>query len=214
MPIRVIITDDHLLLIKGIKEALEADKDIEVTGTYTSGAQLLSALSHQQPDVLLLDVHLPDNTGSDLAIRILKQYPNQRILILSGEGSVFQIREMLQQGCMGYLLKSTTNQPILVEAVKEVASGNLFLDPSLKDQVLNLMIREQKPQNNTPKKLTRRETEILQFIVDECSTQEIADKLFLSPRTVENHRFNILQKLGAKNTVALVKIALQMGLKE
>lgn len=206
------ITDDHLLLINGIRQTLETNPDFEVIGTYTSAASLLEGLQVRQPDVLILDIQLPDNNSSQLAHNVLQQFPDIRILVLSGFDSSFYVKDMLQQGCLGYLLKTTTDPAILLKAVQEVSDGRLFLDASLKDLLLHNMIRKNK--SNSPQKLTQREKQILGLIVEECSTQEIAEKLFLSPRTVENHRFNILQKLGVKNTVGLVKAALQMGLAE
>jgi len=212
MSIRVAITDDHLMLVKGLKDTLATNKNIEIIATYTSGNALLAGLQQTQPDVLLLDIHLPDKTGIELAPIILQKYPAIRILILSGADSFFQIKDMIKQGCLGYLLKSTTDQPTLLQAIESVYKGNVFLDPTIREDLLNSMLKDEKGMNAASAKLTKREIEILKFIVAEYSNQDIADRLFLSLRTVENHRFNIIQKLGVKNTVGLIRKAMELGL--
>lgn len=212
MPIKVAITDDHLMLIQGLKDTLSTNPGIEVIAAYTTGAALLAGLQHISPDVLLLDVQMPDKTANELAPVILQNYPAVRILILSGMDSFFNIKELIKQGCMGYLLKGTTDQEILFKAIESVYENNLFLDPSIREELLNSMLQGTKSANAASSKLTKREIEVLRYIVAEYNNQEIADRLFLSLRTVENHRFNILQKLDVKNTVGLVKKALQLGL--
>lgn len=214
MPIKVAITDDHLMLIKGLKETFATHPGIEVIATYTNGASLLAGLQKEQPDVLLLDVQLPDTTGNELAHVIREKYPSIRILILSGVDSFFHIKDLIKQGCLGYLLKSTTDTTTLLKAVEDVYAGNMFLDPTIREQLLNSMLKDERGYNNATTKLTKREIEILKYIIAEYTNQEIADRLFLSLRTVENHRFNLLQKLDVKNTVGLVKKAMQLGLVE
>lgn len=212
MPINVVITDDHPLAIGGIENMLRAYDHIHVAATYTSGAALLEGLDQQQPHVLLLDILLPDHSGQELAEIISKKYPAVRILALTSLDAPYYVRGMMRRGCSGYLLKNT-DQETLVKAIEEVHQDREFIEPALREQmVLNtLKGRRSHPAPPTPV-LTQREKEVLQLIVEEFTSQEIADKLFLSLRTVEGHRLNLLQKLDAKNTVGLVKTALHMGL--
>ena len=210
--IKVAITDDHPVVIDGLRSALQPQQGIIITGTYLNGAELFIGLKEQLPDVLLLDLQLPDKNGNELVPLLLKQYPALHILILSGMESSPYIREMMQKGCKGYLLKSTTNQSVLVAAIKQVFEGGLFLDAALKEQLLQEMLVTKRRANKINPKITQREREVLGLIVKEFSNQEIADQLFISLRTVEMHRYNLLQKLEVKNTAGLVRIAVQMGL--
>jgi DNA-binding NarL/FixJ family response regulator len=211
MPIQIAITDDHPMIIDGLTNALQQDEGITIIGKYKTGKDLLKSLQQQQqPDVLLLDVQLPDLNGLELTKIIKKEYPNIYILILSGIESHYYILDLIHQGCNGYLLKSTTDQRLLSEGIRAVYKGELFLDPSVKQTVLQEMLRVKRKKNASPK-LTEREKEVLQLIIKEYSNQEIAEKLCISLRTAENHRYNLLQKLDVKNTVGLVKVALQMG---
>ncbi len=200
------------MVLDGLQNALVSYDFIEVTGTYSRAGTLLKALQQYQPDVLLLDVQLPDAKSNKLAQEILCQYPQVRILVLSGLESHYYVKDMLQQGCSGYLLKSTTDRDLLAEAIRSVHDGNLFLDPSIKEQLLHDMLQTKKKAEQIYPRITDREKEVLELIVREYSNQEIADKLEISLRTAENHRYNLLHKLNVKNTVGLVRVAIEMKL--
>ncbi|GGH74476.1 DNA-binding NarL/FixJ family response regulator [Filimonas zeae] len=203
--IKVAITDDQAIVRYGVGRILEEEQGIVVTGVYTGGDSLLAGLTQSQPDVLLLDIQMPGKNGIELAGIISKQYPFVHIIALTNIDSPEQARDMLQQGCLGYLLKDTEPR-VLVEAIKTVNRGEQFIYDELKKQLLNLLSQNQ---DNI---ITRREKEVLHLIVEGFTNQQIADQLFLSLRTVENHRNRLLQKLGVKNTAALVKLALQKKL--
>lgn len=212
MSIKVAITDDHLIAIGGVKNMLQDNPDIAVTATYTSGDALLEDLQNgNQPDVLLLDILMPGKTGKELATIIHETYPNIRILALSSLDAPIHVKGMMRRGCLGYLLKNT-DQDTLVDAIQHVYRGEEYVEPSLKEQMFSNVLKGKRQHDGAETLLTQREKEILQLIVAEHTSQEIADKLFLSLRTVEGHRLNLLQKLDAKNIVGLVKIAMQMGL--
>ncbi len=204
--IKVAITDDQAIVVNGLQKILSGFEHIQLTGTYSNGEALEEGLTQIVPDVLLLDIQMPGKSGIELAGIINKKYPTVKIIALTNIDILIQVKKMLQQGCMGYLLKDTSPDTLLL-AIETVYSGKQFLYEDLQKQLLN-NIFDPKSQPI----ITRREKEILQLIVNEFTNQQIADKLFLSLRTVENHRNNLLQKLNVKNTAGLVKVALTEGL--
>jgi DNA-binding NarL/FixJ family response regulator len=209
--IKVAVTDDHQMIIEGLVNVLQECDRIDVIDTYTSAGALLNGLQKNVPDVLLLDAQLPDQQAHEIVGVLSEKWPKLAILILSGLDSRYYIKEMIRQGCSGYLLKSNTDRNLLITAIEEVYEGNTFLDPSIREVILKDMLHGQKKGALLPR-ITTREKEILQLIAQEYDNQEIAEKLFISTRTVENHRYNLLQKLDVKNTVGLIKVALQMGM--
>lgn len=210
--IRIAITDDHPIVIDGLRNALSQEQDIIITGAYHNGAELFKGLQQQPVDVLILDLQLPDKTGNELVPPLLQQYPGMHILILSGIESSPYIQEMIRKGCKGYLLKSKTDRNTLVNAIKQIYAGELFLDAALKEQLLREMLVTKRKGNKLNPRITQREKEVLDLIIAEYSNQEIAERLFISLRTVETHRYNLLQKLDVKNTAGLLRAAHQMGL--
>ncbi len=210
MNIKVAITDDHPLVLKGLQNVILFYDHLELAGCYSSGAALIEGLASQQPDVLLLDIQLQDTTGNELVRVITKKYPLIKILALTNVETKFHITDMMQHGCMGYLTKHI-DEATLVKAIETIYDGEHFVEEKLKAVLLNSMIgKDRQTSKMTP--LTQREKEILQLIAAEHTNQEIADKLFIAIRTVENHRMSIIQKLGAKNTVGLIKSAIELGL--
>ncbi len=212
MPIKVALADDHPLVAEGISRILNATPHIQVIATYPDGDSLLQGIKLRQPDVLLLDMQMPDKSGSELIVHIRRNYPDLPVLVLSGLDSAILVKNMIRLGCRGYLLKSTADKTILTEAIEKVFyTDELYLDPSLKEDLLSGLLQAKKKEKQVLK-LSRREKEILELIVEEYSNPEIADKLSLSPRTVENHKYNLFQKLNVKNAVGLIKAAIQQGL--
>src|SRR5690606_10773069 len=190
MSITVGIVDDHPLALEGLQNMLRTAPGIQVISTYASGSALMEGISSLQPDVLLLDILLPDKNGNEIAAIISKAYPKVKIIAITSLDAPVHLKNMIRQGCRGYLLKNT-DKASLVDAIKQVHQGNEFIDPVLKEKLLNHVLHYQKLR--TPAKtqeLTQREKEILRLIVDELTSPEIADQLFLSLRTVETHRFN------------------------
>ncbi len=209
--IRIAITDDHPMVISGIKNMLSQYEHIRVTGEYQNAAALMEGLKQNAPDILLLDIQMPGITGDEAAVSVTKHYPDIRIIALTGFDTPFYVRSMLQNGCKGYLLKNT-DQHALITAIEAVSRNEQYIDPALKEELLNNMLRLKKQKSSSAPSLTRREKEVLKLIVDEFTSQEIADELFLSLRTVEKYRIQLLQKFKAKNTVGLVKMALELNM--
>jgi len=207
MTTKIMITDDHPLVTNGLLKLFRENEGYEVTGTFTNGKDLLQELKQQLPDILLLDMHLPLIEGPELAATIIEKYPTVKIIVLSSSDIIFQVKKMLQLGCFGYLLKDSDDLTIL-KAIETVKLGGQFLSDSLQQQVMQDLFKKKTPVTV----LTRREKEILQLITEEFTNQEIADKLFISPHTVDNHRISLLNKMQAKNTAGLVRKALEQGL--
>ncbi len=195
MRIKVAFADDHAIVLNGLQKILSGIDDIVVTDTYSNGDDLLLGLTNRQPDVLFLDIQMPGKNGIELAGIVARQYPSIKIIALTNVDVTIQIRKMLQQGCSGYLFKDSSPET-LTEAIRTVYSGRQFLPEAVSKQLLSSMF------SHNQKRLTRREKEILKLIAEEFTNQQIAAKLFLSTRTVENHRNNLLQKLDVKNTAA------------
>lgn len=207
--IRIDIADDHPMIIDGIRNMLYFYKHIEIAHTYHTGRDLLEGLKKEQPDILLLDIQLPDKSGNELARFITRAYPGIRIIALTSMESTFHFKDMIKSGCKGYLLKSASKEKLL-NAIEEVYGGGEYLEPALKDQLL-LNVLKIKNNQTQLSPLTRREKEILELIATGLTSSEISEQLVLSQRTVENHRFSLMQKLGVKNTAGLVKVAMEMG---
>ncbi|HEY8897938.1 MAG TPA: response regulator transcription factor [Niastella sp.] len=211
MTIKVAITDDHPIVANGLKKILDDFENINVVAVYATGNDMLKEVGASLPDVMLLDMNLPDLEGPDLARQLLKKFPAIKIIVLTSSDVTVQVKKMLQIGCKGYLLKDSDDKTI-VEAIEAVYKGGQFLSPVIQQQLVNDMFRNKNQKQNTL--LTRREKEVLQLITQEYTNQEIADKLFISLHTVDNHRSSLLQKLDAKNTAGLVKKAIENGLVE
>lgn len=211
MKIRIAITDDHPMVIDGLKTMLSKYGHIEIISTYLNGEQLLRGLERQIFDVLLLDIQLPGKTGEELAPAILKKYPDLKILVLTNFDSKLYLNNMLRNGVRGYLLK-TTDKETLTQAIDAVYKGEQFIDPELRDSIPQLSLKKKGSYMKVT--LTTREEEILRLIVGGCTTPEIAQKLFLSPNTIENHRSRIFIKMDVKNMAELTKKALRMGFTE
>ena len=212
MKIRIAIADDHPLVINGLQHILGNSPEMEVTGCYNNGAELLAdlLLPNKQPDVLLLDIQMPGQTGDEVAEIISQKYPQIKMLALTNQDNVFYIKNMFRKGVLGYILK-TTREEILKDAIRTVNGGEKYLEQTLQEKMRQDNLQAKKDLSANPI-LTRREQEILNNIASELTSQQIADKLNVSKRTVDNHRQSLMMKLGAKNVATLVKKAIQLGL--
>lgn len=207
--IKVAITDDHQMVVEGLKYLLSNLSDIEVIATYKNLSETFLGLSNDKPDVLLLDINLPDGNGVLACEDILKLVPDTHIIALTNlEDSTF-IKQILKKGAKSYLMKNTCKEELIL-VINEVMKGEVFLTDKIKTLLLNETLG--KTNNRFIPKLTRREKEVLNLIIEELTTLEIAKKLFVSIKTIESHRTNLLQKVGAKNSAGLVRIALEKGL--
>lgn len=198
------------MVLKGIASMLENTPELDVVGLYENASQTMENIGADKPDVLLLDINLPDINGIDLSKQLLKSYPDLKIIALTNFEDTSFVKRMLKNGVHGYLLKNTDKLE-LITAMKTVLSGELFLQKDIQQQLIN-QTSKSTIDNGLKPNLTRREHDVLVAISEELTTQEISEKLFISPKTVETHRMNIMSKLGAKNSVGMIKIAIEKEL--
>lgn len=210
--IKVAIADDHPLVINGLKLILANSKHMQLTGCYKNGRELLTGLKSTVPDVLILDIHIPGQTGDELAEIITDNYPQIKMLALTNEDSVYYIKTMLRKGVHGYILK-TTSEDILLDAIRRVYNGEQYLETTLREKVLQDTLQAKKQLSAQPV-LSDREKQVLQYIAQDMTSQQIADKISVSKRTVDYYRLSMLTKLGVKTPAALVKKGIQLGLIE
>lgn len=201
--ISVLIIDDHPVLAQGLAKALAESKSLTVCGIAPDGATARKMFPICKPDVLLLDIKLPDDNGLELCKHFLSIKPEQKIIILTTYNQRYYIESLIHNGAMGYLLKNASPDEI-IEAVICVSEGETYFCKEVKEILKN--------KDNNSIYISKREMEVLQLIAKGMTNQEIADKLFISPLTVDSHRKNLIMKLGAKNTASLIHIASQDGL--
>lgn len=203
MAIKVFIVDDHYMVIEGIRSLLQNEKSIEWMGHAGNAASCLAFLQQQKPDVILMDINLPDKSGIDLCKEVKEKYPAIYVLGLSTFNQQSFIEKMINNGASGYVIKNATTQE-LMEAIDTCAKGKQYLS-------FDAAVALRKPDSeNTIPVITRREKEVLELIAEGMTNNDIAHKLFISSTTVDTHRKNLLIKLGAKNTASLIRIATQL----
>lgn len=201
--ITILIVDDHPIVAEGIRKLIQDSNAAKVIGVAGTAKACLDFLRWERPDVILLDIGLPDISGIDLCKDIKSREPLQKILALTTFNERSTVVNMLKSGADGYVLKNSETEEI-VEAIQTVYDGGKYLcenaESLLRDKATNELL------------LTKREKEVLKLIAEGFTNQEIADKLFISPLTVDSHRKNLITKLDARNTASLIKIALDKGL--
>jgi DNA-binding NarL/FixJ family response regulator len=198
---KVFIVDDHYMVIEGIRSLLQHEKTVDLIGYAMTAASCLAFLKNNQPDVILMDINLPDIDGIELCKEVKKNHPGIFILGLSTFNQQSFIQKMIDHGASGYVLKNASGKELL-EAIQTVAKGKTFMSFEV-EQLL-------KTKPKTAIVITRREKEVLELIAAGMTNNEIAQKMFISITTVETHRKNLLEKFSARNTAELVKLAFQM----
>lgn len=209
MNISVAILDDHPLILGGLNNMLGSCDDITIAGTYSNDADLFAALLQRQPDVLLLDIQMPGKPGNEIAAALAREYPGIKIIALSNLDTVYYLKLMFEAGVSGYVLKTAPNE-VIVEAIKTVYGNGQFIEASLRETLIQVTLNPKRYKQQI--QLTRREKEVLQLVAMNHTSQEIADELFLSKRTIDNHRNNLLLKLDVRNTAELIKKSIQLKL--
>ena len=210
--IKVYIVDDHKMVIEGIQLLLKSIPNITLVGTALSGNEAINDIPTKDVDIVLLDINMPHINGVETCKTLLKNNPSLKVIALSMHKESSLIKLMLSSGAKGYILKNAGQQEI-INAIQKVNDGERYLEATVNTIVINSILSNTKEKTNSPfPSLSKREKEILNLIVNEYTTQEIADKLIISFGTVETHRRNMLIKTGARNTAGLVRIALEYQL--
>jgi DNA-binding NarL/FixJ family response regulator len=213
---RILIADDHEIFLDSLSMLIDTFPDVEVVGNCKSAHEVLDFLQNQTIDLLVTDYKMPQMSGIELTLQLRQKYPKIKVLMLSVSEEAEMIREAFQAGVWGYMMKKS-GKAELQKAIESIKNGQRYFSESVVFELMRLGLTDNIPQNEIPQEfnqLTEREIEIIRLISKELSSQEIAEKLFIAPKTVETHRHNILKKLGLKNTVGLVKYALKNGLVE
>ena len=211
MPITTLIVDDHQLVLDGIKLMLNANDEIQVVAEALNGQEAIDYISEHDVDVVVMDLNMPEVNGMDACKEIKKIKPDTKVLILSMISEHKMIKNVMKVGANGYMLKNS-GQEEMINAILQVHGGESHFDERIIDVMMNPSSRPQIKNENLHPSLSRREKEILQLIIDEHTTAEIASKLFISFGTVESHRRNMISKLGVRNTAGLVSAAYKFEL--
>jgi two-component system, NarL family, response regulator NreC len=209
-PIRVLIADDHTIVRSGLRLLLETETDIEVVGEAFNGQEAIAKAEKFQPNVILMDITMPDLDGLEATKTIKKHWPNIQVIALTMHRSDEYFFEMLKSGASGYLLKGAETGE-LMDALRTVAGGEVYLYPSMARKLVQGYL-QQLENEEPPDLLTAREREILLLLVEGYSNNEIAEKLVLSASTVHSHRGNIMKKLNLSSRHELMQYARQKGL--
>lgn len=213
--IKILIVDDHEVVRDGLKNILLSLNNVAVTGEAANGEDAISLYDSLKPDLVIMDISMPGMNGIE-ATRIIKENdPNAKILILTMHDNQEYLNQIIRSGAKGFVLKNTDKEELL-DAVKTVANGENFFSKDISKLIIENYIRTAKDSDKTEGykevPLTKREVEILKYIAEGNSNQEIANKLYISYNTVDTHRKNIMHKLSIKNTAGLVRYAIEKGL--
>jgi DNA-binding NarL/FixJ family response regulator len=209
----ILIADDHAMIRQGVRSLLSRNEQWHVVGESVSGREAIEHFKQLRPDLIILDISMPDVNGMDAARQILNDHDDAKIIVLSMYNDDDYISKCLEHGVRGYVVKSETGDQ-LEEAVETVLRGDCYFSSEVQKSILkrysNTLSRKKPSENSV--RLTTREVEIVQLIGEGMTNQEMADRLFISPRTVETHRANLMKKVGVKNAIELVKKVERLGL--
>ena len=209
--IRVLIADDHTIVRSGVRLLLEAEADIEVVGEALNGREALNLAELLQPDVVLMDITMPEMDGLEATREIKTRFPQINVLVLTMHRSDEYFFEMLKAGASGYILKGAKTSE-LINAVRVVQQGEVFLYPTMTQKLVNGYLELSEWDKESGPSLSLREKEILSLLAEGYSNKEIADLLVISPSTVNSHRSNVMDKLGLNNRRELIQYARKRGL--
>lgn len=213
MAIRIALCDDHQIIREGLRSLLDKQPDMTVVGECVNGLEAIKLAAEKKPDIMVLDIAMPELNGIAAATRIFAQFPRIKILALSMHSDHHFVTEMLEAGASGYMLKDSAF-PELANAIRTIMAGGLFISPRIAGNVLDEFTHRSRPNNKSHQRieLSPREKEILQMISEGKSSKDIAAVMNISIKTVETHRQHIMNKVGAHNVATLTKFAIREGL--
>jgi two-component system response regulator NreC len=212
MSITILLGDDHAILRQGLRLLLEAEPDFVIVGEASTGVEVMMKIDMLHPDVVVLDVGIPDLNGLEITRQIHQRYQHTQVVILSMHAKEAYVLEALKNGASAYVLKgSDANE--LIQAIRQAMQGIRYLSPPLSERAIEAYLEMIKDRGLDPyDTLTNREREILHLVLESHSNSEIASRLMISPRTVEVHRAKMMHKLGLNSQVDLVRFAMQRGI--
>lgn len=208
--IRILLCDDHRIITDGLKGLLEGDPDMSCVGVAENGAEALQTLEHLRVDVVLMDLDMPVLDGLAATERIKAEHPSVKVIILTMHDEPAMVQRMVDLGADGYLVKNCGREELLL-AIRDVHAGRRHFGSALMESVLHQR-QESAAQSGLLKDLSEREVEVLAALAEGLTNKEIGERLFISPRTVDTHRTNLMKKLDTHNVAGLVRIAIKAGL--
>jgi DNA-binding NarL/FixJ family response regulator len=209
--LRIFLADDHAVVREGLKTLIGAEEDMEVVGEASDGLVACEQVLLLRPDVAVLDVYMPVLSGAQAAERLRRECPRVKVLALTGHEDVGYLRQLLEAGAVGYVLKRAASEE-LIRAIRTVAANGVYLDPALAGKVVGGFVRKTQTENaQLAVELSERETEVVQLVAAGHSNREIAGQLDLSVKTVETYKARSLEKLGLRSRAELVRYSLQRG---
>jgi DNA-binding NarL/FixJ family response regulator len=212
VPIRILIADDHGLIRAGLRALLEDVSDFSIAGEAEDGISVLSKAAELQPDIVLMDIHMPGLSGIEATRRLRDICPATRVLALTVHEDEGMLREMLRAGAYGYIIKRAVESD-LIQAIQVVARGYIYVHPSLTGALVKDLSPHVNPDDMVREELTPREKDVLFLLARGYTNRQIAQKLNLSPRTVEGHRSSLVSKLGISSRVELMNYVEEYNLK-
>ena len=215
MSVNIVIVDNHPIIRDGLKSLLESETDFKVVGFAGNGFEAVNLVRELSPEIVMMDISMPELNGIEATSRIKTEFPETNVIILSILGDSESIFRALKAGANGYLLKESVGQEV-ISAIRSVLAGHRYLSQKVDDTVIDAYLNEKMEKNiESPLELlSQREREVLQLVAEGNGSKEIADKLFISPKTVETYRSRIMKKLNLKDITALVRFALRHNIIE
>jgi DNA-binding NarL/FixJ family response regulator len=210
-PSRVLMVDDHPVVLAGLKALVEADPDFQVVGNARDGRTALRLAKQLLPDVVVLDISMPEMNGIEVATALLAERPECRVLVLTVHEDRAYLRQLVEAGVSGYLLKRSASEE-LIRALHAVVSGGMYLDPAIAGKVVGRTAKGAvHPQLGQAAELSERETDVLRLVAGGHSNKEISARLNISVKTVETYKARAMEKLGYRSRVELVRYAADQG---
>ncbi len=210
--VRILLADDHKVVRQGLRALLDSEADFEVVGEAGDGLEAVRLVEQVKPDILVLDLMMGGITGLEVIRQVGRRYPHTGIVVLSMYGNESYVVEALRAGAKAYILKEAASDELL-RAVREAAAGHHYLSPPLSERAIEAYVKKSEDAFLDPyEKLTSREREVLHLASQSCTNAEIAERLYISRRTVEVHRANMMQKLGLSTQAQLISYAIRKGI--